>query len=71
MSKIYNHKHKGYLLQQTSYNWHYAIIDCKTNEWVCHVQYTRKLTEEEARECIDRYLELINKKELFEDESES
>lgn len=58
--KIYTFEHKGYLLQQSSYNWHYMIFDLSTDKMVMHSQCERKLTEDEAKKSIDTYLELCN-----------
>jgi hypothetical protein len=57
--QLYTYEHRGYILQQSSYNWHYFIFDGKTEQAVLHAQCTSKLTEEEARERIDGYLKLI------------
>ncbi|MBR5823651.1 MAG: hypothetical protein IKY67_05880 [Paludibacteraceae bacterium] len=48
-------------MQQTSYNWHYMII--KDNRMVCHCPCTYKLTEEQAKEKIDLFVELLQKLE--------
>lgn len=58
MSKTYTYEHKGYVLEQTSYNWHYMIFNQTTGAWVCHAACTKKLSEQEAKERIDRFLEL-------------
>lgn len=55
---VYTYEHKGYALQQTSYNWHYMIIDPKTDKMVMHVSCTEKLTEDEAKAAIEGYLKL-------------
>ena len=49
-------EHKGYTLQQSGYNNHFMII--KDNKIVCHAQYNKKLTEQEAKEKIDLFLKL-------------
>ena len=59
--KLYTYEHRGYILQQSSYNWHYFIFDGKTEQAVLHAQCTSKLTEEEAREHIDNFLRLKEK----------
>ena len=51
-------EHKGYILQQGSYSPHYMIFDAKTNECVMHCSCTKYLTEEQAREHIDRFVEI-------------
>ncbi len=58
MSDTFTYEHKGYILQQTSYNWHYMIIDPKTDRMVLHAACTEKLTEDEAKEAIEGYLKL-------------
>ena len=55
--EVYTYEHKGYTLQQTSYNWHYMII--KDDKMVMHCQCGKKLTEQEAKESIEFYLDLI------------
>ena len=55
----YFYEHKGYTLQQTSYNWHYMIS--KDNRMVCHCPCTYKLTGKQAREKIDLFIELLQK----------
>lgn len=60
MSKLYIHEHRGYLLQQTPYNWHYIIYDLKSDKMVLHAQCNEELTEEKAKEKIDAYIELMN-----------
>ena len=57
--ELYTCEHKGYILQQTSYNWHYMII--KDSRMVCHCPFTYKLTEEQAKEKIDLFIELLQK----------
>lgn len=49
-------EHKGYVLQQSDYNNHYMVF--KDGRWVCHASCTKKLTGEEAREHIERFIEL-------------
>lgn len=53
-------EHRGYILQQSSYNNHYMII--KDNKMVCHAQYDKNLTEDEAREKIDFFIDLSSGK---------
>jgi hypothetical protein len=55
-------EHKGYILQQGSYSPHYMIFDAKTNECVMHCSCTKYLTEKQAIEHIDRFIEI--RKEL-------
>ena len=57
--ETYSYEHEGYILQQTAYNWHYMIIDPKESKAVMHASCTKKLTEQEAKEAIEFYLELI------------
>ena len=59
--KTYTYEHKGYILEQTSYNWHYMIFKADTGDWVSHASCNKKLTEDAAKEAIDFYLELIKK----------
>ena len=61
------YQYKGYELQQTSYNWHYVIIDLKTKERVFHCSCTKELNEEEMKNAINFYLSLINNSDFFED----
>ena len=61
-------EHKGYILQQSNYNYHYMIFKADTEEWCMHCAYTKPLTEDEARDRIDLYIELISTRGLFEDE---
>ena len=56
--RVYTYEHNGYVLQQSSYNWHYMIIDTKTDKMVMHVSCTEKLTEDEAKKAIDALLKL-------------
>ena len=58
-------EHRGYTLQQSSYNNHYMII--KDNKMVCHAQYDKKLTKQEAKEKIDFYIDLSNGKIKLKD----
>lgn len=52
-------EHKGYVLQQSSYNNHYMII--KDDKMVMHCQCTEKLDQKGAEEAIDFYIDLITK----------
>ena len=56
--KTYRYEHKGYILEQTSYNWHYMIFDKETGQWVSHASCTKKLTKKEAEESIELFLKL-------------
>ena len=47
-------EHKGYVLQQSNYTNHYMIF--KNNSVVLHASCTGKLTENEAKEHIERYI---------------
>jgi hypothetical protein len=51
-------EHKGYILQQGSYSPHYMIFKADTNECVMHCSCTKYLTEEQAIEHIDRFIEI-------------
>lgn len=53
---MYEYEHKGYVLQQTSYNWHYLIFDAESGQCLLHASCTAKLTEEEAKDHIERFL---------------
>ena len=53
-------EHKGYVLRQSEYNNHYMIF--KDGKMVCHAQCTKSLTEKEAKENIDFFLDLMNGK---------
>lgn len=61
------YQYKGYELQQTSYNWHYVIIDLKTNERVFHAACTKELNEEEMKRAIEIFLSLRNSIEDLKD----
>ena len=66
MSKTYTYEHKGFALQQTSYNWHYSIFEIETGQWCVHASCTEKLTKDEAIKRIEAYIETISCKELWE-----
>lgn len=63
MENTDTYEHKGYTLQQTSYNWHYMII--KDGKMVCHCPCTYKLTEEQAKEKIDLFIKIQTMPMLF------
>ena len=65
-SKVFTHIHRGYCLQQSSCGWHYIIIDIAKDELVLHASCLKKLSEQEAREHIDSYIERKNEREKFE-----
>ena len=48
--------HKGYTLVQSEYSNHYAIFEDKTNRFVMHSQYNKRLTQEKAKEHIENFL---------------
>lgn len=54
------YRYKGYELQQTSYNWHYMIIDLRTKESVLHCSCNKELNEEEMKKAIDVFIEIIS-----------
>ena len=54
-------EYKGYILQQSSYNNHYMIIKADTKHMVMHVSYSKKLSVEEAKEAIERCIEIIER----------
>lgn len=58
------YEHKGFILQQTDYNWHYMIFDSVGNLKM-HVQYRKKLSKKEAIGIIEDYLYM---KDHLEDE---
>lgn len=51
--EIYTHEHNGYVLQQSSYNWHYMIF--KNGKMVVHCQCNYKLSKEEAHKLIEEW----------------
>ncbi len=51
-------KHRGHTIIQSDYNNHYMIYDGE-GKFVCHAQCTEKLTEEQLKEKIDIYIELV------------
>lgn len=53
------YEHKGYVLQQSDYNNHYMIFEKESGQRVMHCQCGKKLTEQEAKEAIEFYLDLI------------
>lgn len=53
-------EYKGYILQQSNYNYHYMIF--KDEKMVCHAQYDKKLTEDEAKERIEFFIDLLSGK---------
>ena len=59
------YQYKGYELQQTSYNWHYMIIDLETKESVFHASCTKELNEEEMKQAIEIFLLLRNSVDDF------
>lgn len=69
-SILYTYEHRGFVLQQTSYNWHYMIINANGRP-VMHCQYNKKLSEDEAKRMIDDYLELREEVTIAEKESET
>jgi septal ring factor EnvC (AmiA/AmiB activator) len=66
-SILYTYEHRGFVLQQTSYNWHYMIINSDGRP-VMHCQYSEKLSEDEAKRMIDDYLELREEVTVGEEE---
>lgn len=52
-------EYKGYTLIQSSYNWHFRIVDA-SGHVVLHASYTKPLKKEEAEEKIDTYLTMFN-----------
>jgi len=55
----YSYEHKGYRLIQTSFNWHYEIVDIENSKVCINVSYNKKLTEQEAKAHIERYIASI------------
>lgn len=49
--------HKGYTLTQTDYNYHCMIFD-EDGYMIRHVSYDKPLTDEKAREFIERYISI-------------
>lgn len=58
MEQIYRFEQKGYILEQSNYNWHYRILEAETGRCVMHSSCTRELTEPEAKKAIDSFLDL-------------
>ena len=56
--KIFKYEHKGYALEQSSYNWHYFIYNIESGEAVLRVTYPRKLTAKKAKEQIEAFITL-------------
>lgn len=52
------YEHKGYKLQQTSYNWHCIIYDLATGEFIAECPYDKKLDVDSAKEFIEDFIEL-------------
>ena len=46
--KTYIYEYGPYLLEQTSYNWHYMIFEKRTEKMVLHASCTKKLTKKQA-----------------------
>ena len=46
--KTYIYEYGPYLLEQTSYNWHYMIFEKYTRKMVLHASCTKKLTKKQA-----------------------
>ena len=59
MAKEYRYEHRGYELVQTSYNWHYVILESQSGRTVAHSSCTVQLTEEEAKQHIENYLKQV------------
>lgn len=53
----YIYHHRGYTLQQNSYNWHFIIIDDSKKQCVFHSSCTSKLSPIEGFMCIEGYIE--------------
>lgn len=58
----YTYEHKGYILQQTTYNWHYMIFD-KIGNLRMHASCKKKLSKKEAVNIIEAYLYMAEHKE--------
>lgn len=52
---IDTYEYKGYILQQTDYNYHYMIFDPAGN-FKMHAQCKKKLSKKEAIDIIEAYL---------------
>ena len=50
-------EHRGYFVQQSSYNNHIMII--KDERMVFHAQCTEKKTEKQLRQIVDGYIKFI------------
>ena len=66
--KLNTYEYKGYVLEQTSYNWHYMIFKKDSGRCVLHASCTKKLNEKEAKRAIDLCLELITQVDTIADE---
>ena len=55
-------EHKGFILKQGSHSTHYMIFDANTRKMVMHCSCKKRLTEDEAKEHIDLFIEV--RKEL-------
>ena len=53
--------HKGYTLVQSGYSTHYAIFENATKRFVMHSQYTKRLTEETAKEHIENFIKFTGR----------
>ena len=71
MSKTYTYEHKGFVLQQSSCNWQYAIFEIEKGQWCVHAACTKKLTRQEAIDNIERYIEMISCKELWNEKEKA
>lgn len=53
------YEHKGFVLIQTDYNWHYMIFDKKSRKMMLHASCGEPLTEEEAIQAIENLISHI------------
>jgi hypothetical protein len=55
----YSYEHKGYRLIQTSFNWHYVIVNMESSKVCINASCSKKLTEQEAKAHIEWYIASI------------
>jgi len=67
---VHNYENEKYLVTQSPYNYHTAIVDKEKNKIVFHAQTSKPLSKKKLKEEIDFYLAMIDfsKKEFGNDE---
>ena len=53
------YEHKGLVLIQTDYNWHYMVFDKKSRKMMLHASCGEPITEEQAIKIIDKLIDHI------------